>query len=175
MVVPEFDFLTAPIADVLVAPGGFGTRPLLHDALALDWIRRTAAEARRVTSVCTGALLLARAGLLTGRHATTHWGALDLLASLDPTVTVERHRRVVDDPRLRYWLSEAISLDVAPGVILVEHNRRTLGFSGQVAANAGSTRMRRRWHPGRQRATVGTIPSPVLPECRIWPTRWSTT
>ena len=96
-VVPEFDFLTAPAPDLLVVPGGFGTRQLLHDTGVLDWIRRTAAEARRVTSVCTGALLLAQAGLLSGRRATTHWGALDLLAALDPTVTVERHRRVVDD------------------------------------------------------------------------------
>ena len=96
-VLPRFDFATAPRADILVIPGGFGTRALLEDEPTLDWIRRRAAEARRVTSVCTGALLLARAGLLSGRRATTHWGALDLLASLDPTVTVERERRVVED------------------------------------------------------------------------------
>jgi transcriptional regulator GlxA family with amidase domain len=96
-VVPHFDFATAPRADVLVIPGGFGTRALLEDEPTLDWIRRRAAEAKQVTSVCTGALLLARAGLLSGRRATTHWGALDLLASLDPTVRVERDRRVVED------------------------------------------------------------------------------
>ena len=95
--VPEFDFASAPGADLLVIPGGFGTRALLQDAPVLDWIRASAARAKRVTSVCTGALLLARAGLLAGRRATTHWGALDLLGTLDPTVTVERHRRVVDD------------------------------------------------------------------------------
>ena len=96
-VVPHFDFASAPRADLLVIPGGFGTRALLEDATTLEWIRRSAAAARHVTSVCTGSLLLARAGLLAGRRATTHWGALDLLARLDPTVTVERESRVVED------------------------------------------------------------------------------
>ena len=96
-VLPHHDFASAPRVDLLVIPGGFGTRPLLEDAATLEWIRRTAAAARTVTSVCTGSLLLARAGLLAGRRATTHWGAYDLLASLDPTVTVEREARVVTD------------------------------------------------------------------------------
>ena len=96
-VVPHHDFASAPRVDLLVIPGGFGTRPLLEDEATLDWIRRTAASARTVTSVCTGSLLLARAGLLAGRRATTHWGALDLLAGIDPTVTVDREARVVTD------------------------------------------------------------------------------
>jgi transcriptional regulator GlxA family with amidase domain len=96
-VVPHHDFASAPHVDLLVIPGGFGTRPLLEDTATLDWIRRTAAAARTVTSVCTGSLLLARAGLLAGRRATTHWGALDLLAGIDPTVTVDREARVVTD------------------------------------------------------------------------------
>ena len=94
---PHFDFTTAPPIDVLVVPGGFGTRPLLQDPEVLAWLERTAAGARRVTSVCTGALLLAQAGLLSGRRATTHWSALDRLAGMDPTITVDPRRRVVDD------------------------------------------------------------------------------
>lgn len=97
VVVPRHAFADAPAIDLLVVPGGVGTRPLLHDAETLEWIRRVAAGARRVTSVCTGSLLFARAGLLQGRSATTHWGALDLLASLDGGVVVDRERRVVDD------------------------------------------------------------------------------
>ena len=96
-VVPRHGFADAPRIDLLVVPGGFGTRRLLNDEETLDWIRRTAAAARQVTSVCTGSLLLARAGLLQGRRATTHWAALDLLGSLDAGVTVERASRVVDD------------------------------------------------------------------------------
>jgi transcriptional regulator GlxA family with amidase domain len=96
-VVPRHGFADAPRIDLLVVPGGFGTRSLLNDPETLDWIRHTAAAARQVTSVCTGALLLAQAGLLQGRRATTHWASLDLLDSLGAGVTVEREQRVVDD------------------------------------------------------------------------------
>ena len=96
-VIPHHAFDDAPRIDLLVVPGGFGSRALLHDPETLDWVRRTAAAARQVTSVCTGSLVLAKAGLLAGRRATTHWAALDLLASIDPQVTVDRERRVVDD------------------------------------------------------------------------------
>jgi transcriptional regulator GlxA family with amidase domain len=96
-VIPDFAFATAPPIDLLVVPGGFGTRALLHDEETLAWISQVATTARKTTSVCTGSLLLAQAGLLDGRRATTHWGALDLLASLNRGVKVERAARVVDD------------------------------------------------------------------------------
>lgn len=96
-IVPHWDFASSPAIDVLVVPGGFGTRPLLEDAEVLAWIRRTAARAQRITSVCTGALLLAQAGLLAGRRATTHWSSLDRLAGLDATITVDGSQRVIDD------------------------------------------------------------------------------
>lgn len=97
VLLPHHSFADAPRIDLLVVPGGFGTRPLLQDEETLEWIRRTATAAQQVTSVCTGALLLAKAGLLEGRRATTHWAALDLLDSLGAAVTVERTLRVVDD------------------------------------------------------------------------------
>ena len=96
-VIPLYDFATSPNIDILLIPGGFGTRALLNDSAALEWITRTAAAAKRVTSVCTGSLLLAQAGLLRGRRATTHWSALDTLASIDSTIAVERTPRFVDD------------------------------------------------------------------------------
>jgi transcriptional regulator GlxA family with amidase domain len=97
VVVPHHDFEDAPRIDLLVVPGGFGTRPLLHDEETLDWIRRAASAAQQVTSVCTGSLLLGKAGLLEGRKATTHWAALDLLESLETGASVQRDLRVVDD------------------------------------------------------------------------------
>jgi transcriptional regulator GlxA family with amidase domain len=94
---PQHGFADAPRIDLLVVPGGFGTRALMEDRETLEWIRQTAATARQVTSVCTGSLLYAKAGMLRGRRATTHWGALDLLETLDAGVKVERALRVVDD------------------------------------------------------------------------------
>jgi transcriptional regulator GlxA family with amidase domain len=96
-IVPRYSFADAPRIDLVVIPGGFGTRALLEDREVLDWIRSTAARCKLVTSVCTGSLLLAKAGLLERHHATTHWGALDLLQSLSTGIEVERELRVVDD------------------------------------------------------------------------------
>ena len=96
-VVPQYSWADAPAIDILVVPGGFGTRGLLHDEATLAWIRETAGRSRQVTSVCTGALLLAKIGLLRGKRATTHWAGLELLASIDPTIQVQRDRRVVHD------------------------------------------------------------------------------
>jgi transcriptional regulator GlxA family with amidase domain len=115
-VTPDHGFADAPPIDLLVVPGGFGTRPLLDDAEVCDWIARTAASARLVASVCTGSLLLAKAGLLRGRRATTHWGALDLLKTTDPSIQVEHGGRFVDDGVMT---SAGISagIDLALGVV----------------------------------------------------------
>lgn len=96
-VMPHYGWSHAPLIDILVVPGGFGTRALLSDQPTIEWIQEAAASAALVTSVCTGALLLAKAGLLKGQRATTHWAALDLLSSIDPTVHVQRDMRVVTD------------------------------------------------------------------------------
>jgi len=86
-----------PAPDVLLHPGGRGTRALLKDGAHLDWVRGRRGAVPLMTSVCTGSLVLAAAGLLTGRPATTHWGALDRLKELDPTIDVRADERFVDD------------------------------------------------------------------------------
>jgi transcriptional regulator GlxA family with amidase domain len=83
--------------DVVLHPGGQGTRPLLKDEAHLDRVRAWAEEADIATSVCTGSLVYAAAGLLAGRPATTHWASLDLLAELDPSIEVRPDDRYVDD------------------------------------------------------------------------------
>lgn len=96
-VLPDYALDEAPTIDLLVVPGGRGTRALLDDETLLAWIKGVSVKAARTTSVCTGSLLLAQAGLLRDRRATTHWGALDLLGSLDPSISVDRESRFVDD------------------------------------------------------------------------------
>ena len=87
----------APALDVLIHPGGWGTRRLLEDPAHLDWVRAQRAAVPLLTSVCTGSLVYAAAGLLRGRPATTHWASLTLLSELDPTVVTDVDAPFVDD------------------------------------------------------------------------------
>jgi putative intracellular protease/amidase len=78
----ERSYEDVPDPDVLVFPGGVGTRALMRDEATLDWVRRVHEQSRFTTSVCTGALVLAAAGVLDGLEATTHWLSRPLLAEL---------------------------------------------------------------------------------------------
>lgn len=89
-IVPTTTFEEAPQADILMIPGGQGAFDLLDDDTALDFVRRQAAGARFVTSVCTGAFVLAAAGLLQGRRATTHWASHPMLSILGVEPVQER-------------------------------------------------------------------------------------
>lgn len=115
-VLPDYDFGNAPPLDLLIVPGGFGTRSLLADADSLAWIQQVSQQAAQVASVCTGALVLAKLGLLANQRATTHWGALDSLASLDASITVERDRRVVVD-RIITSAGVAAGIDMSLAVV----------------------------------------------------------
>ena len=83
--------------EVLVYPGGKGTRPQLEDEKQLSWVRQQRLVVPLMTSVCTGSLVFAAAGLLAHRPATTHWNSLETLAQLDPTIEVRADERFVDD------------------------------------------------------------------------------
>ncbi len=93
-VLPDVTFAGCPQADVLFVPGGPGQTPAMDDAELIGFLARQGGAARRVVSVCTGALLLAQAGLLRGRRATTHWLATQELGRLGAIPT---HERVVWD------------------------------------------------------------------------------
>jgi transcriptional regulator GlxA family with amidase domain len=94
---PDCTLADCPRPDVLLVPGGQGTRKLMHHAAVVNWVRDRAAEAELLLSVCTGALILAQAGLLDGLEATTHHGALDLLRKTTPGVLVREGVRFVDN------------------------------------------------------------------------------
>jgi cyclohexyl-isocyanide hydratase len=94
---PTTTFADCPQLDVICVPGGAGTDDMVNDEEMLDFLRRQAAHAKYITSVCTGSLVLGAAGLLSGYRATTHWTAMDLLARFGATpaktrVCVDRNR-----------------------------------------------------------------------------------
>jgi transcriptional regulator GlxA family with amidase domain len=114
---PALSIHDAGPCDVLVLPGGYGTRREMHNAVLLEWIGRQASTATVVLSVCTGALLLARAGLLDGLDATTHHVAFDELASASPTTNVLRGRRIVDNGRFVTSAGISAGIDAALHVV----------------------------------------------------------
>lgn len=92
-----YSFETSPPLDVLLHPGGQGTRPLLLDASHLRWVRGQREVVPLMASVCTGSLVYAAAGILAHRPATTHWASLGHLAKIDPSIEVRASDRFVDD------------------------------------------------------------------------------
>ncbi len=95
-VLPDHCFADAPPLDVVLVPGGMGTRREQHNPALLDWLRRVGATCAWVTSVCTGALVLHSAGFLAGRRATTHWAMIDGLRQMGDVTVLEKTRWVRD-------------------------------------------------------------------------------
>ncbi|MFO7170835.1 MAG: DJ-1/PfpI family protein [Chloroflexota bacterium] len=96
VVQPDYTLANCPPADILVVPGGAGARPLEERPEILGWIRERSAQAELTTSVCTGSFLLARAGLLSGRTATTHWESVPELRERYLDIEVLEDERYVD-------------------------------------------------------------------------------
>ena len=110
-----FDEVPAP--DVVVVPGGVGTREMLAEGPYLDWIRAVHPGTRFTTSVCSGSLLLAAAGLLTGLTATSHWGVLDVLEKLGAVPVTQR---VVEHLDQRLITAAGVSSGIDMAIRLVE-------------------------------------------------------
>ena len=111
-------FADAPPLEVLLYPGGQGTRLQLNDAARLEWVRAKRAEVALMTSVCTGSLVFAAAGILRHRPATTHWASLDTLAELDPTIDVRPDARFVDDGDVVTAAGVSAGIDMALHLVL---------------------------------------------------------
>ncbi len=107
-----------PPLEVLVYPGGQGTRPQLVDEAQLDWVRQMRSDVPLMTSVCTGSLVYAAAGLLKDRPATTHWASLEHLGRLDPSIDVRRDERYVDDGNI--ITAAGVSAGIATALHLVK-------------------------------------------------------
>lgn len=96
-VITDYDLADAPLFDLLVIPGGRGTRREMNNPEVLDWIRRQDKTAQWMASICTGALLLAKCGLLDGKRATTHWASLEYLRQNFPQIAVIENVKFVDE------------------------------------------------------------------------------
>jgi transcriptional regulator GlxA family with amidase domain len=116
-VIPHYSFETCPKLDILVVPGGWGTRQELHNPKMIDWLRLRAAEVETLTSVCTGALLLGATGALDGRRATTHWRSLDWMRETFSAVTVVLDQHVVEDGTIITSAGISAGIDMALKVV----------------------------------------------------------
>jgi transcriptional regulator GlxA family with amidase domain len=118
-------FADVPPTQVLLHPGGQGTRTLMRDEDHLAWVRGQRATVPLMTSVCTGALVYAAAGVLARRPATTHWQSLDLLHELDPSIDVLDAARFVDDGDVITSAGVSAGIDMALHLVarLAGHDR----------------------------------------------------
>jgi transcriptional regulator GlxA family with amidase domain len=117
LVQPHFTIADHPPIDLLVVPGGWGTRREARNAALLDWIAAQDQGSTLTLSVCTGAFLLAARGLLDGKPATTHWASLDRLAEGYPAIEVRRDVRFVDAGHVVTSAGVSAGIDMALHVV----------------------------------------------------------
>jgi transcriptional regulator GlxA family with amidase domain len=128
LVQPHHTIEDHPPLDILVVPGGWGTRREANNDRLLDWIAVQDARAELTTSVCTGAFLLAARGILDGLPATTHWASIERLRTTHPAVEVRESVRFVDNGRVLTSAGISAGIDMALHVVarlLGEETART--------------------------------------------------
>jgi cyclohexyl-isocyanide hydratase len=152
---PDAALVDAPPLDVLHVPGGRGQEALMDDAEVLGWIRRQAAGACSIFSVCTGALICGAAGLLKGRRATTHWSAFHLLPFFG---AIPVNERVVVDGAWVFAAGVTAGIDGAL--------RLTAELRGDAAAQAIQLHMVYAPGPPFNSGTPETAPAAILEQAR---------
>lgn len=135
---PQYTLENCPKPDIIVLPGG-NTRIPLQDQRVIAWIQKAVPESEVTISVCTGAFLLAKAGLLDGKEATTHWASIDRLRSAAPKTKVHADRRVVDNGQI--ITCAGVSAGIDGSLHLVER------LLGKKVAEDTARYMEYRWEP----------------------------
>ena len=138
-VIPDVPIAQCPALDVLVVPGGWGTRREIDNARLVAWIGERGKTVETLTSVCTGSMLLGKAGLLEGRHATTHWRSLPWMRESFPAVTVEEKLHVVEDGNVLTSAGISAGIDMALRVVV--------RYFGDDVARATARHMEYRYVP----------------------------
>ena len=114
---PDYRLENCPPPDIILTPGGIGSRREMQNDLLTRWIQNTASNAELILSVCTGALILGKAGLLTNLDVTTHHVACDLLQETVPSCTVHKDRRFVDNGNIITSAGIAAGIDMSLHVV----------------------------------------------------------
>lgn len=117
LVQPHYTIENHPPLDILLVPGGWGTRREAQNAPLLDWIALQDRSTELTTSVCTGAFLLAECGLLNNLSATTHWASLDRLQVGYPSTNVQRDLRYVDNGRIITSAGVSAGIDMSLHIV----------------------------------------------------------
>lgn len=134
----DYRFDNCPAFDILLVPGGRGTRREVDNPVLLDWLRCQAATAQYITSVCTGSALLARAGLLDGRRANTNKAAFDWVVSQGEQVDWQKQARWVEDDH--FFTSSGVSAGIDMSLALIAR------ISGQETAEQVAAWAEYQWH-----------------------------
>ena len=147
IVTPLHSFESAPSPDILLVPGGFGTRREMKSPVMLEFVARVGTHCEFLLSVCTGALVLACAGLLDGLSATTHHLALDELRAVAPRTTVREGARIVDNGRVILSSGVSAGIDMSLHVVarllgddLALETARYMEYEGDWQARSASER-----------------------------------
>lgn len=127
---PRYTINNCPKPDILIVPGGQGTRKEMNNPVLVNWVKDSFEQVELLLSVCTGALILAKAGLLDGLTATTHHNALDLLKKTAPKTTIIKDQRFVDNGKI--ILSAGISAGIDMSFYVVD---KLLGKDALVATS----------------------------------------
>src|SRR4051794_13918438 len=148
-VIPNSNPDVCPPLDILVVPGGWGVRTEVNNARLLDWIGDQGRRVETLASVCRGAMLLGKAGLLDGRRATTHWKSLAWMRESFPDVTVVEDQHVVEDGNVLTSAGISAGIDMALRVVARCH--------GEEVARATAKHMEYRYN-GDNTRRVETTP-----------------
>ena len=136
--IADHAFTDCPRIDIMLVPGGIGTRKEVSNHAMLEWLRERAQQAEIVTSVCTGAALLAKAGLLDGRRATTNKRAFQWVVEQGPKVNWVKEARWVDDGKFSTSSGVSAGIDMALSVMA--------RVAGAATAEKIATAMEYEWH-----------------------------
>lgn len=125
-VIPDYGFADHPPVDILVIPGGFGTRAAVKDGAVLDWVKRVAADAKIAMAVCSGARLLGAPGLLDGLEAVTHHTVVESLREIAPAAVIDTEKRFTDNGKFMTSGGISAGIDLALHIVRKLHGDATV-------------------------------------------------